>query len=206
MNYVLIAVLGYLLGCIPSGLLVGRYFCGIDIRNYGSKNLGATNMFRTLGPKPALAVLLADMAKGIAAVLLALLISGGEATLLLGGIAAIAGHSYPVFLGFKGGRGVATGLGVILVLMPKVTVWVFAVWAVIVLITRYVSLASVTAAVLVPILAWLSDYPWQFVLFSLLGAVFVVFRHKENMKRLRTGEETKIKPGSISQFKKAAKK
>lgn len=202
MQYLIIAVVGYLLGCIPSGLIVGKFFCNVDIRNYGSKNIGTTNMFRILGPKPAIVVLLADMAKGMLAVFFAQYLVGDTSSLLLGGIVSIVGHNYPVFLGFKGGRGVATGLGVICVLMPKVTLIVFSVWAVIVFITRYVSLGSVVAATLVPILAWYFEYPWLFCLFSLLAAAFIVIRHKENIERLLKGTESKIKSGSMDNFKK----
>lgn len=202
MQYLIIAVVGYLLGCIPSGLIVGKFFCNVDIRNYGSKNIGTTNMFRILGPKPAIVVLLADMAKGMLAVFFAQYLVGDTSSLLLGGIMSIVGHNYPVFLGFKGGRGVATGLGVICILMPKVTLIVFSVWAVIVFITRYVSLGSVVAATLVPILAWYFEYPWLFCLFSLLAAAFIVIRHKENIERLLKGTESKIKSGSMDNFKK----
>ena len=202
MDYVLIILVGYLLGGVPSGLFVGRYFCNIDIRDFGSKNIGSTNMFRTLGPKPALIVLLADMLKGILAVGFALYINASEYALLLGGIMAIIGHNYPLFLGFKGGRGVATGLGVILVLVPKVTIIVFLVWLIIVLLTRYVSLGSIIAAFLVPILSWYFNYPTTFIGFGIIAAVFVILRHKENIKRLLSGNENKIKAGSMSQFKK----
>ena len=201
MQYLIIAVVGYLLGCIPSGLIVGKLFCNVDIRNYGSKNIGTTNMFRILGPKPAIVVLLADMGKGMLAVFFAQYLIGNANALLLGGIMAIIGHNYPVFLGFKGGRGVATGLGVICVLMPKVTVIVFSVWAIIVFLTRYVSLGSVIAAALVPLLAAYFEYPLQFCIFSFIAAVFIIVRHRENIERLFKGTESKIKPGSMDNFK-----
>jgi glycerol-3-phosphate acyltransferase PlsY len=197
MEYVFSIFVGYFLGCIPSGLFVGRYFGNIDIRNYGSKNIGTTNVFRTLGLKPALVVLVLDMGKGIVAVIFAQYFSGENSVLLLGGIAAMLGHNYPVFLHFKGGRGVATGLGVILFLMPKVTVLVFTVWSVIVFLTKYVSLASVVAAFFVPVLAWYFEYPSSFCFFSILAAAFVIIRHKENIVRLLHGNESKIKAGSI---------
>ncbi len=197
MKYLLIAIWGYFLGCIPSGLLVGRLFCNIDIRQYGSKNIGTTNMFRILGPKPAALVLLADMSKGMLAVFIARYLIGSEPALLLGGIAAIMGHNYSFFLGFKGGRGVATGLGVILVLMPEVTSVVFLVWAAIVYFTRYVSLASVVAATLVPFLTWYFSYSWAFFAFAVLAALFIIIRHKENIERLLKGTESKIKAGSM---------
>ncbi len=202
MEYLFIGIIGYLLGCIPSGLFIGRWFCGIDIREHGSKNIGSTNVFRTLGPKPAALVLLADMAKGMLAVYIGGLFQSGEGALLLGGIAAIMGHNYPVFLGFKGGRGVATGLGVVLVLMPLVTAIVFAIWAAIVYMTRYVSLGSIVAAALVPVLAWSFSYPWQFTIFGGVAALFIIIRHRENIQRLLNGTESKIKSGSMDKFKK----
>lgn len=201
MQYLFIAIVGYLLGCIPSGLIVGRLFCGIDIREYGSKNMGTTNMFRILGAKPAIFVLLADMAKGILAIVFADYLTGGqEGALLLGGIMSIIGHNYPFFLGFKGGRGVATGLGVILILMPKVTGIVFSVWAIIVFFTHYVSLGSVIAAALVPVFAWYFSYPWQYFYFSIVAALFIIIRHKDNIKRLLNGNENKIKQGNMKEF------
>ena len=202
MKYLLVAVIGYFGGCIPSGIIVGKLFCNIDIRDYGSKNMGSTNMFRTMGAKPALIVLLMDIAKGMFAVFFAGYISSHEVNaLLFGGIMSILGHNYPFFLGFKGGRGVATGLGVILVLLPKVTVIIFSVWAVIVFFTRYVSLASVTSAALVPIFAWYFEYPWQYFYFSIFAALFIIVRHKENILRLLRGTESKIKQGSMENFK-----
>lgn len=202
MQYLLIAAVGYLLGCIPSGLIVGKQFCGIDIREHGSKNMGTTNMFRTLGAKPAFFVLIADMAKGMLAVTFAdYLLANDANALLLGGIMSIIGHNYPVFLGFKGGRGVATGLGVILVLMPKVTAVVFSVWAIIVFLTRYVSLGSVTAATLVPVFAWYFTYPWQYFYFSVVAALFIVIRHKDNIIRLLNSTESKIKQGNAKDLK-----
>jgi glycerol-3-phosphate acyltransferase PlsY len=116
---------------------------------------------------------------------------------------AIIGHSYPLFSGFKGGKGVATGLGVILTLMPELTLLVLAVWAIIVFFTRYVSLASVSAAALVPAFAWYLEYPWRLFIFSLLAALFVIVRHKENIKRLLRGQETRITPGSLDKFRSA---
>ncbi len=201
MQYAIIIIIAYLLGCIPSGLFVGRYFCNIDIRNYGSKNLGTTNMFRILGAKPAIVVLLADMAKGMLAVFFAQYLLNSDFANLLAAIAAILGHNYPIFLGFKGGRGVATGLGVILVLMPKVTIIVFLLWAIIVYLTRYVSLASVVAAMLVPVLAFYFDYSYEYFAFSFVACLFIVLRHKENIHRLLNGTENKIKKGNMQQFK-----
>lgn len=196
MFYALVAFLSYLIGSIPNGLIIGKNFCGVDIRQFGSKNIGATNAFRVLGVRPAIAVLITDALKGIVGVYLGSYLVGTSQAELVGGIFAIVGHNWPIFLKFKGGRGVATGLGVIAVLVPKVTLLVFAVWLVIVLITRYVSLASITAAFLVPVSMWLFNTQWEFFCFGIVAALFVIFRHKPNIERLLKGEELKIKAGS----------
>ncbi|MEG6585701.1 glycerol-3-phosphate 1-O-acyltransferase PlsY [Dendrosporobacter sp. 1207_IL3150] len=197
-NLLLIAAISYVLGSIPNGLIIGRSFCDIDLRQFGSKNIGATNAYRVLGPWPALWVFLTDAAKGVLGVYIGQFLDGSALALLIGGIAAIAGHNWSIFLKFKGGRGVATGLGVIAILVPKVTAIVFAVWAVIVYISRYVSLASIVAAALVPILMWLFNEKIEFYYFGLLAAAFVIVRHRPNIERLLKGNELKIKSGSAN--------
>lgn len=198
MDYVIIAILGYLIGSIPNGLMIGKQFYHVDLRQFGSKNIGATNAFRTLGVKPALWVFLSDAAKGIIAVYGANIFIGTPIALLVAGIAAIAGHNWSVFLKFTGGRGVATGLGVIIVLVPKVTLIVFIVWSVIVYFTRYVSLASIIAATLVPIMMWFMGERHEFLYFGVIIALFVVIRHRPNIERLLKGQELKIKVGSMT--------
>lgn len=195
--YLLILILSYVIGSIPNGLIVGKMLGDVDLRQFGSKNIGATNAFRVLGPWPALLVFLTDAAKGVAGVYLGQFLVGSPLALLAGGIAAIAGHNWSIFLGFKGGRGVATGLGVVAVLSPKVTLIVFLVWAVIVYFTRYVSLGSIIAAALVPILMWFLGEIYEFLIFGLIAALFVIVRHKPNIERLLKGEELKIKPGKM---------
>lgn len=195
MDYALVLLLGYLIGSIPNGLLIGKWFCNVDIRQFGSKNIGATNAFRVLGPWPALAVFLTDAIKGVIGVWLGQEFIGTPAGQLAGGIAAMAGHNWSIFLGFKGGRGVATGLGIIAVLMPKITLIVFLVWVAIVYFTRYVSLASITGAALLPILVWLFGEQKEYLYFSLLAAIFVIARHRPNIERLLKGQELKIKAG-----------
>lgn len=198
MEYLLIIVLSYVIGSIPNGLIVGKLIKGVDIRQFGSKNIGATNMYRVLGPWPAFWVLITDIAKGVAGVYIGKTMLGTPPAALLGGIAAIAGHNWSIFLGFKGGRGVATALGVIAVLMPKVTVIVFLVWAAIVYITRYVSLGSIVAAAIAPPLTWLlADQP-EYLYFVIVAAAFVIIRHRPNIERLLKGEELKIKAGSAA--------
>lgn len=197
MNYLLIAVLGYLIGSIPNGLLIGKNIYNVDLRQFGSKNIGATNAFRTLGLWPAFWVFLTDAAKGVIAVYLSDFFVGTPIALLIGGIAAIVGHNWSVFLKFTGGRGVATGLGVIAVLVPQITAVIFLIWALIVYLTRYVSLASIIAAILVPIFMWFTGEKIEFLCFGILAALFVVGRHKPNIERLLKGTELKIKMGNM---------
>jgi glycerol-3-phosphate acyltransferase PlsY len=195
-DYLITVLISYLLGSIPSGLLIGKWFRGVDIRQLGSKNIGATNAFRILGPWPAFWVFFFDLAKGMAAVYLGQILTNETLGLLAGGIAAIAGHNWSIFLRFKGGRGVATGLGVILILTPKVTLIVFLVWAFIVYITRYVSLGSIVAAALVPIGMWFFNEKTEVFIFGICAALFVIVKHWPNIIRLYRGEELKIKsPG-----------
>ena len=198
MYHVLVALVSYLIGSIPNGLIVGKWAKGVDIRQFGSKNIGATNAFRVLGPWPAFWVFITDMSKGVLGVYLGQLILGTSLGQLVGGMAAIAGHNWSVFLGFKGGRGVATGLGVIAVIVPKVTIIVFLVWAGIVYTTRYVSLGSIVAAALLPIGVWLFGEQVEYLYFSIIAALFVIYRHKPNIERLMKGQELKIKPAGAT--------
>ncbi len=188
-------IIAYLLGSVPNGLLLCRAIWHIDIREHGSRNIGATNVYRTLGKGPGALVFALDFLKGFLAVYIAMLLVGTPLSMVLGGIAAILGHSASVFLRFKGGKGVATGLGVIAMLMPAVTGVVFLAWLVIVLVTRYVSLGSIVGAALVPVLAFLFDCPTEYTVFGVLAAVLVIVRHHTNITRLLNGTESKIKAG-----------
>ena len=200
-------IIGYIFGSIPSGLVLVKMVCGIDIREYGSKNIGTTNVFRTVGGRMASIVLIADVIKGILAVLLVRYFFESNLQLeLLTAIASLLGHNYSIFLGFKGGRGVATGLGLILLFMPDVCIFSFTVWLVIVFVTRYVSLGSIVGAFITPIVAYYRGYPLELVLFALAACLFVIVRHYENMKRLIAGTESKIKQGSLDNIKKDSKK
>lgn len=202
MEYLIIIGLSYLVGSIPNGLIIGKLVKGVDIRQFGSKNIGTTNAYRVLGPWPALAVLATDIAKGVAGIYIGQALSGLPAAILLGGIAAIAGHNWSLFLGFKGGRGVATALGVIVILMPKATAIIFAVWAAVFFATRYVSLASITAAAAAAPLVWLLGERTEYLYFTLGAAAFVVLRHRPNIERLLKGEELKIQAGGRAGDKK----
>jgi acyl phosphate:glycerol-3-phosphate acyltransferase len=193
MAFVLVCVLSYLIGSIPSGLIIGKGFWHVDLREHGSHNIGATNAWRTLGKTAGLLIFALDLAKGALGVWLGLYFTAEPLVMLLGGILAIVGHSWSIFLKFKGGKGVATGLGVIVMLMPFVTIWVFAIWFVLVYVTKYVSLGSIVAAAFVPILAFFLGAPTEYICFGIVAAVFVIYRHKANIVRLLSGTESKIK-------------
>lgn len=202
LHFLLGFVLGHVCGSIPSGLWLVQAFHGIDIRNYGSKNIGTTNVFRTVGPKTAVLVLIADAFKGILAVGIMSYLFHNPLLDVVTALGALLGHNYSLFLGFKGGKGVATALGLLIFMMPKVAVASFGIWLVCVLLTRYVSLGSIMAAIFTPPLAWYLGYPSAYVIFSVVAAFFVVLRHKENIHRLLTGTESKIKPGNAKNLQK----
>lgn len=187
----IIIVLAYLLGSIPSGLIIGKVFYGVDIREHGSGNLGGTNTFRTLGFKAGMAVTIADILKGTAAVLL-LLIIDGDIHPLMAGIFAVIGHMYPIFAGFKGGKAVATSGGILLGYAPLMFIIMVLIFFICLFLTKYVSLASMLAAiaaVVYSIVIW--DRPLIIVV-SLL-AFFVIYRHRANIKRIMNKTEPKIK-------------
>lgn len=202
LHFLLGFVLGYVCGSVPSGLWLVQAFHGIDIRNYGSKNIGTTNVFRIVGPKTAVLVLIADVFKGILAVCIMSYFFHNPLLDVVTALGALLGHNYSLFLGFKGGKGVATALGLLIFMMPKVAVASFGIWLVCVLLTRYVSLGSIMAAIFTPPLAWYLGYPSAYVIFSVVAAFFVVLRHKENIHRLLTGTESKIKPGNAKDLQK----
>lgn len=188
------ALLGYLLGSIPCGFLVARTQ-GIDIRKYGSGNIGATNVVRALGKKWGVLVFVLDVLKGVAAVLLAERFFGMTAGLgIVAGIACILGHNFPVWLGFKGGKGVATSGGVLIGLAPLAALVGTLTWVIVFYSSRYVSAASVAAALVLPVVvwatAWVEGQPAGVLLwFSLLVSVLAIWRHKSNIQRLLAGTE-----------------
>lgn len=202
LHFLLGFVLGHVCGSVPSGLWLVQAFHGIDIRNYGSKNIGTTNVFRTVGPKTAVLVLIADAFKGILAVGIMSYLFHNPLLDVITALGALLGHNYSLFLGFKGGKGVATALGLLIFMMPKVAVASFGIWLACVLLTRYVSLGSIMAAIFTPPLAWYLGYPSAYVIFSVVAAFFVVLRHRENIHRLLTGTESKIKPGNAKDLQK----
>lgn len=195
MDMVLCCVIAYLLGSIPNGLVWGKLLWQTDLREYGSHNIGATNAWRTLGKTAGTLIFALDFLKGFMSVYIASIIAGTPLAMVLAAVFAIVGHSCSIFLKFKGGKGVATGLGVIVMLMPLQALIVFLVWLAIVKVTGYVSLGSIVAAALVPVLAYLAGYPMEFTLFGLAAAVLIIVRHHSNITRLLNGTESKIKAG-----------
>lgn len=193
LDFVVAAAISYILGSSPNGLILGKAIWGVDLRQHGSKNIGATNAWRTIGKAGGISIFALDFLKGAISAYLGLHLGGSELAGVLCGILAIAGHSWSVFLAFKGGKGVATGLGVIAALMPEVTLIVFAVWFAIVYFTGYVSLGSIVGAALVPILTLFFGLHTEFLILGLIAAVFIIYRHKSNIERLLKGTESKIK-------------
>ncbi len=194
----LACVASYLIGSIPNGLIFGKLFWSVDLREHGSHNIGATNAWRTLGKGPGFLIFFLDFLKGVCGVYLGSLTDSSPTSLVLGGLMAIVGHSCSLFLRFKGGKGVATGLGVIAMLMPKTTILIFLLWFLLVYFTGYVSLGSVVAASFVPFLAWWGHEPEAYIVFGITAAIFVIYRHKTNIQRLLAGTESKIKAGKRS--------
>lgn len=201
-SYVIMACIGaYLLGSVPTAVWTGRLFHGIDVREHGSGNAGATNTIRVLGWKTGIPVLLVDVLKGwVAAMLPVWLLSGqaSEAALvnmqILAGMIAIVGHIFPILAGFRGGKGVATTFGFLLALSLPVTLVCLGVFLVVLLLFGYVSLGSITAGITFPILVFtLFESPSQlFSYFSIVVAIALILTHQKNIKRLLNGEEKKF--------------
>ncbi|MGE5542240.1 MAG: glycerol-3-phosphate 1-O-acyltransferase PlsY [Bacillota bacterium] len=188
---VLSGIAGYLAGSIPFGVIVGKRWGNVDVRRYGSGNIGATNVLRVLGPVPAIVVLACDLVKGMAAALIGLRLAGpwGGATAAM---MAIIGHSFPVWLGFKGGKSVATAGGGLLALAPYVCLVEVGLVVLIIAVTRYVSLASISAAATAPFVSIAFSQPPPVTAFVAFAAVVVIVRHRSNIKRLLAGKENKL--------------
>ncbi|MEN6350961.1 MAG: glycerol-3-phosphate 1-O-acyltransferase PlsY [Syntrophomonas sp.] len=191
MTSVFIILLCYLIGSIPFSYLFTRLFTKQDIRKKGSGNVGATNVLRTSGKSIALLALTGDLLKGVIAAWIGKH-AGGQALLIICPVAAVIGHCYPVFLKFRGGKGVATAAGVILVLMPSVCLILLLSFIAICAVSRYVSLGSVLAAALFPVMTIVITKSWPYFTMSLIIALVVIYRHRGNIDRLRKGIEPKI--------------
>jgi glycerol-3-phosphate acyltransferase PlsY len=185
-------VAAYLIGAIPIGFLVARAAGGTDIRRSGSGNIGATNVLRTLGRGPAVVTLVGDIVKGYLAVTAARAI-GTEAWSAAGGaVAAVAGNCWPLFLAFRGGKGMATGLGAFLAVAPWAVAPAAVLWLVVTSLSRYVSLASILSCVSLPVAAALLGYPRHSVVAAALVALIITWRHRENIARLASGTEHRL--------------
>ena len=193
-------ILAYLLGSLPTGFAIAKLFQGIDIREHGSGNTGATNVFRVVGKQAGITVLIIDLLKGVAAVLIArwVMSSLGAPINLstwvqtLAALLAILGHSCSIWLNFTGGKSAATGLGVLLALAWPVGVGIAAVFAIVFALSRTVSLGSILAATAAPLLMFLTGQPLPFKLLALLGGIYVIVRHRSNISRLLAGTEPKL--------------
>lgn len=200
-NLIVIFILAYLLGSLATAVWVGKIFHNIDIREHGSGNAGATNVIRVLGWKTGMPVFLADMAKGWLAASLPLFFNLTEWSSsqlinlqIMTGLTAVAGHIFPVFAGFRGGKGVATTFGVVLALHPWLTLTCFGIFIVVLLISGYVSISSIIAGISFPLLLLLFfDSPsLMFSIFSILMAVALIVTHRKNISRLLKGQESKF--------------
>ena len=190
-KFIILFIISYLVGSIPNALWIGKVFKGLDVRNYGSGNVGATNASRVLGWKLGVLVLLLDVLKGAVFVYIAKLINLDDIYLVLVSLAPILGHSYSIYLKFKGGKAVATSLGVFTLLVPKVILVLLVIFLITVFLTQYVSVASITVALLLPIFTFILYNNIIYTIFSLIIGLLVVYKHKSNIINLINGKEDK---------------
>lgn len=203
--YIIIAIIAYLVGSINFSVIISKRMAGFDVREKGSGNAGTTNMLRSIGVKAAVITLLCDILKGVVVILIAILIGnivdGLDDALLvqLAGIFVIIGHTFPIFFGFKGGKGIATSLGVLLRINWQIGLICLVFALILMAITRMVSVGSIAAAILFPVLVVFigQNYivpvnNWSYLIFSIIIAILVLFNHRENLKRIFTGKENKI--------------
>lgn len=197
MAWIAVLAVGYLLGSVPSGLLIGRLAFGIDVREYGSRRTGATNVLRTVGKGAAAAALVLDLGKGVLAVLAAKALLPQEPWAhVLAALAAAAGHNWPIFVGFRGGRGVVVSAAALGVMNPLVLLAIIVAGLTVIWRTRYVSLGSVLGAALAPPLMLFSytqgTVPVPYVVYSIAGAVLIIAAHRDNIARLLAGTEARL--------------
>lgn len=201
MKELLLIILAYLIGSIPTALIISKKYFGIDIRDYGSGNMGATNTFRVLGSKYGTIVMALDILKGMAAVSLYTFLPHyldnelDRTNFMIGlGLASVIGHIFPVFAGFKGGKGVATLLGMILIVQPVVAVSCVGVFLLVLYLTRYVSLSSILGALMLPVsVLWIwNEHEVMYRIFALLVAFLVIITHQKNIIKLLRGVENRV--------------
>lgn len=188
---ILAIIAGYLLGSIPFGYIISKIW-NVDIRRYGSGNIGATNVFRTLGPVQGVLVFTLDLLKGTLAISLISLATNRPELIILAGLAAVLGHAYPIFLKFKGGRGSATGLGILLGIAPDIFLGAMILVLIIILLTRYVSLASIITPILVTAALIVLKRPFVYSIATGIVTILIIIRHIPNIKRLLGGTENRI--------------
>ena len=201
MKELVLIIISYLIGSIPTALLVSKKFFGIDIRDYGSGNMGATNTFRVLGSRYGTMVMVIDILKGMAAVMLYNFLPFyinhdlERTNLMLGlGVAAVLGHVFPIFANFRGGKGVATLLGMVLAIQPVIAVSCIGIFVVVLYLTRYVSLSSILAALSLPVcVLWIwNENEILYRVFALIVAILVIITHQKNIGRILRGVESRI--------------
>jgi glycerol-3-phosphate acyltransferase PlsY len=198
--YIAVAAIAYLIGSINFSVIFSRKIAGFDLREKGSKNAGTTNMLRTVGKKGAAIVLICDILKGVVAVAIAKLISGSVNSAIacqIAGFCAVLGHTFPIFFEFKGGKGVATSIGILLVLNWQIGLICLLYGIIMIILTRMVSLGSITAAILFPVLTIFirSHYiatGFNYTIFGIIMVAFILFNHRSNIKRLNEGTENRI--------------
>lgn len=191
MKYVIVSVIAYLLGNFATAYLVSKAVGKIDIRKHGSGNAGSTNVLRVLGVKAAVVVFIGDVLKGVAAVLLGRYLAGNYGE-ILAGIFVVAGHNWPMLLGGKGGKGIATTIGLMIPIDPLMVLLIVVTGIIIIAVTRYVSLASIAGVVIFPIAMIITQKPVEYIIFSLILSAMGVFKHRSNVDRLIKGRESKF--------------
>lgn len=205
LKLIIIAVIGYLFGCIPVGVLIAKAYAGTDIRKTGSGNTGTTNVLRTLGWFPSVMTLVGDCLKGVLGALIGRYL-GGEAGMLLGGLCAVLGHDFPVFSHFKGGKGIATSLGITIVICPAVAPWLVVIVLGLLPFIRIMSVCSLIATASYPVLYYFllpeGANLMLYMPFAVAMACLSVFCHRTNIMRLIRGEENKLDFGKINKISK----
>jgi len=190
--FLVMLVLAYLIGAIPFGVVVGKLFYGVDVRKHGSGNVGTTNVFRVLGKRAGVVVLVCDMLKGFIPAFIAAQFFNPWAAIFIAA-APVVGHMFSIFLKGRGGKGVATGAGVVLALVPLAFLIILVIWLTLVVTTRYVSVASLVASFLVPVLVIAFGHPLPYEIAAVLVSIIVWWAHRGNISRLIHGTESRVK-------------